>query len=108
LGALDPSHVIGLYPNLLPEDFRKQLDYPDALPDLDGAELERGILSLIDYLTEVCRFTLTSISFNSLFNMHCSLLVSPFVLVAPEKCTVMLLVEAVGPWQGGNCPFPEF
>ena len=51
--GLDPSHVIGLYPNLLPEDFRKQLDYPDALPDLDGTELERGILSLIDYLTQV-------------------------------------------------------
>jgi len=47
--------VIGLYPNLLPEDFRKQLDYPDALPDLDGTELERGILSLIDYLTQVVR-----------------------------------------------------
>jgi len=41
---------------LLPEDFRKQLDYPDALPDLEGAELERGILSLIDYLTEVSIF----------------------------------------------------
>lgn len=54
---LDPSHVIGLYPNLLPEDFRKQLDYPDALPDLDGTELERGILSLIDYLTQVNGFT---------------------------------------------------
>ena len=54
---LDPSHVIGLYPNLLPEDFRKQLDYPDALPDLEGAELERGIMSLIDYLTEVSKFT---------------------------------------------------
>ena len=55
----DPSHVIGLYPNLLPEDFRKQLDYPDALPDLDGTELERGILSLIDYLTQVVRLTET-------------------------------------------------
>ena len=56
---LDPSHVIGLYPNLLPEDFRKQLDYPDALPDLDGTELERGILSLIEYLTQVSGFTVS-------------------------------------------------
>jgi len=64
LGELDPSHVIGLYPNLLPEDFRKQLDYPDALPDLDGAELERGILSLIDYLTEVSRSVEALMSFN--------------------------------------------
>jgi len=53
---LDPSHVIGLYPNLLPDDFRKQLDYPDALPDLSGDDLERGILSLIDYLTQVICF----------------------------------------------------
>jgi len=56
---LDPSHVIGLYPNLLPEDFRKQLDYPDALPDLDGTELEKGVHSLIDYLTQVKKFSVS-------------------------------------------------
>ncbi|XP_071079249.1 vam6/Vps39-like protein isoform X1 [Haliotis cracherodii] len=48
----DPSHVIGLYPNLLPQDFRNQLEYPDRLPDLEGGELEKGLLALIDYLTD--------------------------------------------------------
>ncbi|KAI0225860.1 Vam6/Vps39-like protein [Lamellibrachia satsuma] len=48
----DPSHVIGLYPNLLPQDFRKQLEYPDRLPDLQGVELEKGLMALIEYLTQ--------------------------------------------------------
>ncbi|XP_064621475.1 vam6/Vps39-like protein [Lineus longissimus] len=48
----DPSHVIGLYPNLLPQEYRKQLNYPDELPELNGGELEKGLLSLIDYLME--------------------------------------------------------
>ena len=49
----DPSHVIGLYPNLLPQDFRNQLEYPDKLPELDDADLEKGLLALIEYLTQV-------------------------------------------------------
>ena len=49
----DPSHVIGLYPNLLPQDFRNQLEYPDRLPELEGGELEKGLLALIEFLTEV-------------------------------------------------------
>ncbi|XP_064600177.1 vam6/Vps39-like protein [Liolophura sinensis] len=48
----DASHVIGLYPNLLPQDYRNQLEYPDKLPDLEGGELEKGLLALIDYLTQ--------------------------------------------------------
>lgn len=48
----DPSHVIGLYPDLLPKEYRKQLEYPDTLPDLNGSELEKGLLSLIEYLTQ--------------------------------------------------------
>ncbi|KAM9707409.1 vam6/Vps39-like protein isoform 1-T1 [Menidia menidia] len=47
----DPTHVIGLYPDLLPSDYRKQLHYPNPLPTLSGAELERAHLALIDYLT---------------------------------------------------------
>lgn len=50
---LDPSHVIGLFPNLLPEEFRSSLDYPDTLPNLQGTELENGLLALTDYLVEV-------------------------------------------------------
>ena len=49
----DPSHVIGLYPNLLPQDYRKQLEYPEKLPDLEGSDLEKGLMALIDYLKDV-------------------------------------------------------
>lgn len=52
----DPTHVIGLYPDLLPSDYRKQLHYPNPLPTLSGAELEKAHLALIDYLTQVCVF----------------------------------------------------
>ncbi|WAR19470.1 VPS39-like protein [Mya arenaria] len=48
----DPSHVIGLFPNLLPPDFRKSLDYPEKLPDLQGGDLEKGLLALTDYLND--------------------------------------------------------
>lgn len=49
----DPSQVIGLFPNLLPQEFRNQLCYPEKLPDLEGGELEKGMLVLIEYLTQV-------------------------------------------------------
>ena len=51
----DPSFVIGLYPDLLPEDFRARLNYPTKLPHFEGAILEQGLLVLIDYLLEVRR-----------------------------------------------------
>ena len=54
LRSADPAHVIGLYPDLLPADYRKQLHYPNPLPTLSGAELEKAHLALIDYLTQVC------------------------------------------------------
>lgn len=44
---------MGLYPDLLPTDYRKQLQYPNPLPALSGAELEKAHLALIDYLTQV-------------------------------------------------------
>lgn len=49
----DPTHVIGLYPDLLPADYRKQLHYPNPLPTLSGAELEKAHLALIEYLIQV-------------------------------------------------------
>lgn len=52
--SADPTHVIGLYPDLLPSDYRRQLHYPNPLPALSGAELEKAHLALIDYLTQVC------------------------------------------------------
>ncbi|GFS19211.1 vam6/Vps39-like protein [Elysia marginata] len=48
----DPAHVIGLYPNLLPQQYRNNLSYPKDVPDLQGAENERGIMALIEYLTQ--------------------------------------------------------
>ncbi|KAM9787052.1 vam6/Vps39-like protein isoform X2 [Syngnathus typhle] len=48
----DPTHVIGLYPDLLPSDYRRQLHYPNPLPTMSGAELEKAHLALIDYLTQ--------------------------------------------------------
>lgn len=53
LTVVDPSHVIGLYPNLLPQEFRNQLTYPERPPDLEGGELEKALLALQDYLTQV-------------------------------------------------------
>ncbi|XP_033733768.1 LOW QUALITY PROTEIN: vam6/Vps39-like protein [Pecten maximus] len=48
----DPSHVIGLYPNLLPNEYRSQLEYPNRPPELEGGDLEKGLLALQDYLTQ--------------------------------------------------------
>ncbi|XP_040189096.1 vam6/Vps39-like protein [Rana temporaria] len=48
----DPTHVIGMYPDLLPSDYKKQLQYPNPVPLLSGAELEKANLALIDYLTQ--------------------------------------------------------
>ncbi|PVD26341.1 hypothetical protein C0Q70_14012 [Pomacea canaliculata] len=48
----DPSHVIGLYPDLLPPDYRNKLEYPEKVPELEGQEMERGIMALIEYLTQ--------------------------------------------------------
>lgn len=45
--------MIGLYPDLLPADYRKQLHYPNPLPTLSGAELEKAHLALIEYLIQV-------------------------------------------------------
>lgn len=67
--VIDPTHVIGLYPDLLPSDYRKQLHYPNPLPTLSGVELERAHLALIDYLTQVCTHTQGITNF-----MECSVL----------------------------------
>ena len=51
----DPSQVIGLFPDLLPEDYRSKLEYPTKPPKLEGNDLETGLFCLIDYLLEVRR-----------------------------------------------------
>jgi len=38
---------------LLPNEFRKHLDYPETLPSLEGGDLEKGLLALTDYLNDV-------------------------------------------------------
>ena len=49
----DPTQVIGLFPDLLPIDFRKQLEYPAPPPNLLPGEFEKGCLALVEYLTQV-------------------------------------------------------
>lgn len=66
---VDPSHVIGLYPNLLPQEFRNQLTYPERPPDLEGGELEKALLALQDYLTQV-RLRYVDISCFIVFLQH--------------------------------------
>ena len=41
----EPTYVIGLFPNLLPKEYRKQLDYPSEPPNLTQGDLEKGIQS---------------------------------------------------------------
>lgn len=48
----DPTHVIGLFPEFLPSEFRKQLEYPAPPPQLTAGELEKGCLALVEYLTQ--------------------------------------------------------
>ena len=69
---IDPSHVIGLYPDLLPTVFRNQLQYPDKVkvldssfmpyiyicfltkvPTMHGRDMENAILALVEYLTQI-------------------------------------------------------
>jgi len=52
LDGIDPTHVIGLFPDLLKPEVRKMFEYPVATPNLDGAELETALNFLIKYLTQ--------------------------------------------------------
>ena len=49
----EPTYVIGLYPNLLPEEYRKQLEYPSKPATLSEGDLEKGFHALTSYLTRV-------------------------------------------------------
>ena len=50
---VDPSLVIGLFPDILPEKSLGKLDYPSPPPQLDAQELKAGLTALIDYLLPV-------------------------------------------------------
>jgi len=56
----DPCHVIGVFPNLLPEDFRKTFDYPYPLPDFSDGDLQQGMHHLTGYLAKVRNRHLTA------------------------------------------------
>ncbi len=47
--------MIGLFPDLLPVEFRKKVEYPEAVPVLQGRDLDLAVLALIKYLTEVVK-----------------------------------------------------
>lgn len=48
-------NVIGLYPNLVPGDFRQRVteQHPTKPPTLSGDDLEEGMKHLITYLTQM-------------------------------------------------------
>lgn len=50
---IDPSVVIGLFPDLLPDEFRSKLEYPYELPELKGDNLDNAIAELSQYLIEI-------------------------------------------------------
>ena len=50
---VDVSHVIGLYSDLFPSEFRNQIEYPGKIPPITGQDLEKGYTALVEYLTEV-------------------------------------------------------
>lgn len=61
----DPSFVIALYPGILPDRYRSQLLTNEPIvhtPPLEGAILERGLLTLIEYLVEIRQRTQKQIS----------------------------------------------
>lgn len=49
----DLPFVIGLYPGMVPEEYRSRLQYPYPVPALSGAELEKALQSLVHFLLEV-------------------------------------------------------
>ena len=50
---IDPCHVVGLVPSLLPRGHREKIKYPDKLPStLQGRDLENALLAMIKYLTK--------------------------------------------------------
>lgn len=52
----DPSHVIGLFPDLLPDEYRSSLRYPESIPPVKDEDLETGLYALVDYLVQIrCR-----------------------------------------------------
>ncbi|RWS29194.1 vam6/Vps39-like protein [Leptotrombidium deliense] len=53
----EPPQVIGLFSDLLPEDYRSKIvgDYPYKPPEFKGTDLENGLFALIDFLLDIRR-----------------------------------------------------
>ncbi|KAK4324087.1 hypothetical protein Pmani_005270 [Petrolisthes manimaculis] len=49
----DLPYVIGLYPDMVPEECRNQLQYPYPPPALSGADLEVALQALVHFLHEM-------------------------------------------------------
>nr|XP_002129290.2 vam6/Vps39-like protein [Ciona intestinalis] len=49
---IDTSQIIGLFPNLLPSGYQKNLKYPGEVPAMKPDVLDNGLLVLIEYLTQ--------------------------------------------------------
>ncbi|ODM93368.1 Vam6/Vps39-like protein [Orchesella cincta] len=43
----DASHVIGLFPDLLPQEYRNGIYYPSPVPEFRGLDLENGLSALV-------------------------------------------------------------
>lgn len=51
---LEVLYVIGLFPDLLPDEIRNNITYPDALPPrMNTEELRSGLQGLACFLAEV-------------------------------------------------------
>lgn len=45
--------VIGMFPDMVPEEYRNRLQYPYPLPTLSGADLEKALQALVHFLLEI-------------------------------------------------------
>lgn len=39
---VEPTYVIGLFPDLLPDEYRKQIQYPSVVPKMTANDLQKG------------------------------------------------------------------
>ena len=58
--------VIGLYPGLVPEEYRSRVQYPAQVPQLTGSQLEEALQALIHFLLQI-RHRLVGCSENTQF-----------------------------------------
>lgn len=114
----DPAHVIGLFPDLLPDVYRSKIEYPMPPPRYEGQDLERGLDALKDYLIQVRNKVINPTS-----NAYTSELTDPdaresrrkmlrqIVETTLLKCYLylgkMTLVESLLRLQDNHCHFEE-